>query len=79
MMAYGYGPAAPLIHLVFSIFWLIVILAVLGALIRYVRGGGRHHRRFLRDDSALDLLRERYAKGEINREEFEEKKRDLSA
>ena len=29
-------------------------------------------------DSALEILRQRYARGEINKEEFEGKKKDLS-
>lgn len=30
-------------------------------------------------DRAMEILRERYARGEINKEEFEERKRDLAA
>ncbi len=30
-----------------------------------------------RSDSAVEILRQRYARGEINKEEYEAKKRDL--
>lgn len=55
-------------------FWaLIIIGAVL--IVRWMMeqsGGGR-------SKSALDILRERYARGEIQKEEYEEKKRELTA
>jgi putative membrane protein len=55
-------------------FWGLVIAGlVLG--IRWLVRQGRDER----SDRALDLLRERYARGEINKEEFEAKRRDLGS
>jgi len=41
--------------------------------IRWLLGQGKE----TRTDSALEILRQRYARGEINKEEFEAKKKDL--
>jgi putative membrane protein len=55
------------------VFWALVIAGlVLG--LRWLVGQGRAPS----DDRALQVLRERYARGEISKEEFEAKKRDLS-
>ena len=55
------------------VFWVLLGLC-LALLVRYAMGcGGK------REKSALDILKERYARGEIGREEFEQKKRDLEA
>jgi putative membrane protein len=58
--------------LMMLVFWVVLITGlVLG--IRWLSAQGREPRR----DAALDTLRERYARGEINREEFEARKQDL--
>ncbi|MHB8348258.1 MAG: SHOCT domain-containing protein [Acidiferrobacterales bacterium] len=59
-----------------AIFWLAIILAV-GGLLKWLIGASRHSGVPRRKD-ALDILKERYARGEIEREEFEKKKRDLT-
>jgi len=57
------------------IFWALVIIGVI-FLIMWLAGRSQTNRG-RGPDSALEILRERYAKGEINKEEFEQKKRDL--
>jgi putative membrane protein len=55
------------------VFWgLIIVGLVLG--LRWLVTQGRESR----SDTALDILRQRYARGEIDKEEFEARKRDLS-
>jgi putative membrane protein len=57
------------------VFWVLVIIFII-AIIRWAVRGGRHSR-WERKDSAIEILKERYAKGEIKKEEFEEKMKDL--
>lgn len=38
---------------------------------------GRFGPGYIQGDSPLDVLKKRYARGEINKEEFEQKKKDL--
>lgn len=81
MMGYGYGPmmgygyANPLGWVFMLLFWALVVIALV-VLVRWL-GGGRHHGWHERNRSALDILKERYAKGEVDKKEFEEKKKDL--
>jgi len=55
------------------IFWVLVILGIV-YLIKLIAGDARREGK---RDTALDILKQRYAKGEITKDEFEEKKRDL--
>jgi putative membrane protein len=59
------------------LFWGLIIVALVAG-IRWLVHQSRPANRDARRDSALETLRERYANGEINEEEFDAKKRDLS-
>jgi putative membrane protein len=56
------------------VFWGLVITGIVLA-IRWLVTQGREPRA---TDSALDILRQRYARGDISKEEFEAKKKDLA-
>jgi putative membrane protein len=64
----GYGYGAGILGLIFSI--LVIIGLIL--LIRYLWIGGKRE-----NESALEILQKRFARGDISKEEFEEKKKDL--
>ncbi len=54
------------------LWWLVPLLLVVAGIYVFrqpTRGSG--------EKSALDVLKERYARGEIGKEEFEQKKRDI--
>ena len=55
------------------LFWTAVIIFVVW-LVREISGRNNEKPN---SNSALEILKERYAKGEINKEEFEAKKKDI--
>ena len=57
------------------LFWALIILGIV-VLVKRV-GGPPASSGTPPSKSALDILNERYARGEIEKQEFEEKKRDL--
>jgi putative membrane protein len=76
MMGWGHGTSwgGPIIMI---IFWAAVILGIV-FLIRWLVGQTRGERQSeVKRDRALEILKERYARGEIEKQEFEEKRQDL--
>ena len=58
------------------VFWILVIAGIILLVVWGVRkatGGGAGRT----GESALEILKKRYASGEISKEEYEDKKRDL--
>ena len=69
-MSDWWGPGFGWIFMI--LFWVLVILAIV-ALVKWLsstRDGGLPRR-------PLDILQERYARGEITREQYEQMRRDL--
>jgi putative membrane protein len=60
---------------VFGLF--VLVLLVLGAVHLARRMWGQRSESAERQESALDILKKRYARGELNREEFERVKKEI--
>lgn len=71
----GYwGGGSWIMAIIGIIFWVVIIIGIV-YLIRWLLMGG--HQRWESHNSGIDILKQRYAKGEISKEEFEEKMKDL--
>ncbi len=66
-----------LMPIFFIIFWGLVIWGIV-ALVRGMSGSRGSDSGSSRPDSALEVLKKRYARGEIDKKEYEEKKKDLA-
>jgi len=71
MDGYSYGMGSGM--WIFGLIFWILILVGLVLLIKYLwEGGGAK-----KEESALEILKKKYARGEISKEEFEVKKKDM--
>jgi putative membrane protein len=76
MMGWGYGMGW--IGMIFmAAFWIAVIVGIVFLIRWLVVSTGSAGKRGKAEESALEILKKRYARGEIKKEEFEEKKKDL--
>jgi putative membrane protein len=83
MMRFGYGPMQSggggylMMAVIMAAVAILVILGII-ALVRYIRVSGHSHRfQMVGVNPAIQILNERYAKGEITDEEYKVKKLEL--
>ena len=60
------------------IFWALLITGIILLVVWLVRRASYTGKDLSRKNNAIDILKERYAKGEISKNEFEEMKKDLT-
>lgn len=72
MMNFGFTPFGGFGWIFMIVWWVLIIFGIV-ALIKWLMARSRNEKK-----SPLEILQERYAKGEIDKKEFEEKKKDLT-
>lgn len=56
------------------LFWILLVIAIVWVLVNMI---GSAKELSVRQKTALEILKERYAKGEIDQQEFSQKRKDL--
>jgi len=86
---WGYGPGYGMMDgsgfgyggygVVHMIVWIVVLIAIIAGVVWLVRSiaAPGEHRLPPKRSAGLEVLEERYARGEINREEYLKKKKDI--
>ncbi len=71
---FGFNPLGAILSLVF---WALIIGGIALLVVWLVRNAGRTSLMPSTGESPLDILKARYAKGEINKQQYEEMRHDL--
>jgi putative membrane protein len=72
MDGHGWGMGGGWMFMV--IFWGLVIAAIVAAIVTFTRKSGGSERS---GNSAMDILKKRYANGELTKEQYENMKKDI--
>ena len=75
MGGYGMGWFGSILMIVF---WILILVGLVFLIKWLIQSTGRDKISGSGGDRSLEILKERYAKGEIDKQEFESKKKDLS-
>ncbi len=73
---YGQGGGTDIWGFIFMLFMMVLVAIGIIVLVRYLGHGSDNHSH--NQDEALSLLKKRFASGEIDKKEFEEKRKILS-
>lgn len=73
-----FGPWGWLMMAFMMLFWIVVVGGIVWLVVYLTRRSGRGQGTSA-PDSALDILNQRYARGEISKDEYEQMKRDITA
>jgi putative membrane protein len=60
-----------------GIFWLVVLILIIWFIVNQLNKG-KQDSQTSGQESAMDILKKRFAKGEITKEQYEQMKKDLS-
>lgn len=77
MMGWGGDWGGSMFGIAHLLWWVLLIVAI-AFVARWWTGSGRSSSRPSEDDRPLSILKERYARGEIDKAEFDARRRDLS-